>query len=222
MNTNRIEHNPIDSLIAFWRKGINKPILFSILFWTWVICTTFWIETASVHTIQQDIPNQNYSRISFSNLHFVQDNSEGAQLTLTAPSAAFESDTQEMRIDNPTIQWSDSVSGNVCDASGSQGVFYSQQMDSPLPSVFRYLVLSGTATIQGRNSRVDSQAVIFDNERRLFVIPGTFDMQKGSVKFNYKQMYYDPIKDKILPLGGLTDENSELKRLIQTIGTTNP
>lgn len=202
--------------------GQHKNRFFSVLFWIWVVIATFWIETASVQSIASISVEQKYSQLLFKNIVFRQTNSDNSQISLASPQAAFHSESGEMHVDHPSLSWVDTVSGRVMSATSEKGIFHAEMTESALPSTFRYLILSGSATVQGANSRVDSNVMLFDNEKRLFLFPGSFRFHQNKMSLSKEKMLYDPIKDKASPLGDLVKNDPELNSLFQTIGTDKP
>lgn len=203
------------------RKGNLNSLVFALSFWGWVFLVSVWIENAPVQSVLSYTPKEKYSQILFHQPGFTQTNEEGMQVTLSAIQARFDSESREMIVDRPTIQWQNPAQSKIVNATGERGLFYAEASESGLPAAFRYLIVSGSATVQGINSRVDSDTMIFDNEKRLFAFPGRFTFQKGNVKLDYQKMYYDPIQDKPAPLGAFLNE-PELQTLLKTIGTSKP
>lgn len=222
MNINARSADTILALLQRFPKENCKLGLFSVFFWCWVICVSFWIENASLLSIPNDTPEQKYSQIDFQGINFHQTNSMGALVSLTASKAIFDSVTGKMDIDQPIVEWQNTASAKIISASSQKGVFYSELTESSLPSAFRYIILSGSAAVQGENSRVDSETMLFDNEKRFFIFPGPFQFKQGKKNILSKGMYYDPFKDKTKLLSELLKVDPELLPLINSIGKTKP
>lgn len=192
---------------------------FSLIFWAWIALVTIWIESIPPQNLISNNPTQKYSQIKFRNMEFRQSNAEDLAVTLDAPNTLYDSENKEMLIDRPVMQWTNPASGKIVSASSQEGIFHAETAESALPAAFHYIILNGSAAVQGVNSRVDSNVMIFDNEKRLFLFPGPFTFHKGNLKLEYKEMYYDPIQDKPSPFDDSMKNDPELQKILGSIGT---
>lgn len=200
----------------------SKLGIFAFFFWMWVVCVSLWIDTEPVQSVPEGSREQKFSQINFKDIQFEQTNSDGALVSLKSSDAKFDSETGKMTIAQPTLEWQNAANGKVVSASSQTGEFYAELTETALPSTFRYIILSGSAAVQGENSRVDSDRMIFDNEKRFFIFPGSFTFKKGKLSLQNKRMCFDPLKDKTPSLDNLLKSDPELQTFIQTIGQAKP
>ncbi|MGC9328414.1 MAG: hypothetical protein ACP5I1_12335 [Candidatus Hinthialibacter sp.] len=179
---------------------------------------SIWIEFIPPQKLISNNPTQKFSQIKFRNMEFRQSNAESHVVTLTAPNTLYDSEDKSMTIDRPSMQWMNPASGKIVSASSQEGVFHAETSESAMPAAFHYIILSGSAVVQGVNSRVDSDIMIFDNEKRLFLFPDPFTFHKGNLKLEYQEMYYDPIQDKPSPLDDSMKNDPELQKILASIG----
>lgn len=184
-------------------KSINwsgiKANLTTLLFWGWVVVVSVWIEETSV-----DDPKMSYtdssSEIHFAGMHYEQQDLKGTRLILTSPKANYLSETKQIVINHPKLQWS---SGDtVVKATGTIGLFDTNVDYSAMPSELMQLELKNGAFVEGMRFKVDSERIIFDNTRRRFLLPEPFSFQQedgtqGQSPGGYE---YDPVKDEFHPV----------------------
>lgn len=199
-----------------------KTNLFPGLFWIWVVGVSIWIETSPIQSVLSNVVEKKYSQITFTGMHFEQINSDGALVQLKAPSALFNSDTRQLTLTQPEIQWNDSAHDQIVSASSSLGRFSAQLSESALPSAFHYLILSGSAAVFSGTSRVDSETMLFDNDNRMFIFPVPFSFQQGKTKLQHSRMYFEPSKrQNVYPLDDLLKKNPNLKPILESLEPTS-
>ncbi len=211
--------NILQSLTNFHFKKAMILAPFPIFFWAWVLCITFWIESASVHTVPTEVIQKSFSQIDFTDIHYMQDDQNDVQVTMNAPKAQYSSKNEEFILDNPSLKWHKASDSHIISASAFKGNFYAKKSASDLPSAFEYIILSGSATFSRDKIRIDSETMIFDNDKRFFVFPGPFTFIKDKDKpRQYSKMYYDPVENACVQIDDLYDDNPSIKQILKKGG----
>ncbi len=191
---------------------------FPILFWVWVLCITFWIESTTVHTVSES-SQQSFSQIDFSNIHYMQGDQKETQVTMSAPKAEYSSENSEFIVDYPCLTWRKASDSSIISASAIKGNFYAEDSTSDLPSAFQFIILSGSAAFSRDKIRIDSETMIFDNDKRFFLFPGQFTFFKDkSTPMQSSKMYYDPVENACIQINDLYDDNLKIKEILQKGG----
>lgn len=181
---------------------VTKIPWLPVLFWSWVVLVSFWIENTSVsNPSHSDVEPQTI--LQFEHFRFEQREMNGPQIILHAPSALYSSENQEIFMNGPTLQWT--YEEQVYSATGTRGTFFTRDTLTAFPSDFEMLELSEGAQAQGQGWFVDSQRMFFNNKQRIFVLPEPFEIQRiSNNKESRAQMkggyYYNPANDDLIQL----------------------
>lgn len=226
-NKNHFEPNPTLSL---WLLSIKnhewiRNLAWPLIFWSWVLLVTVWLETLSLRAMYQDSGDKNSSSIVFRRILFQQSQQNESRISMQSTQAIYDNQSGQFLIEQPFIQYyqqkPDSLlSELVFSATGNMGYFTAQQTDSAFPSDFRFLTLTDGTQIHAvnMNSRVDSESVLFDNNTRLFYFPDQFRFQREKMgKGQSEKMVFNPIDGSMAPFDIESVSDQPLVRKIKEI-----
>ena len=218
---NNLFNNISQSITNFQFKKAMMLAPLPIFFWAWVLCITFWIESTTVHTVPTEVTQ--VSQIDFTGIHYMQGGQNDAQVIMNAPTASYSSENDEFIVDMPTLTWQKASDSQIISVSAIKGNFYAEQTASDLPSAFKSIILSGSATLSTDEVRIDSETMIFDNDTRFFIFPGSFTFYKDkSTSYPLNKMYFDPIAEKCNPISQLLKDNPNIMEILKKGGFNQP
>lgn len=169
------------------------------LFWLWVAGVSGWIHFASVREVEIPAATTKYSNIHFIQMQFEQIYSGNTLLSVESHDAQFDSETKQLRMSEPRLQWKKGEEGVLYTAQGKIGKVTTEiTTDTALPADFRYLELGEGVHIEGKNSSVDSTRSMFDNKTQLFYFPESSTMHWEGMEMKHKGgMVYNPLMKKL-------------------------
>jgi hypothetical protein len=183
--------NPTVMITRFW----------PFVFWIWVVFVSLWIEHAPVREFASPVVEQQFSDFQFKQMRFEQREEDNSLLVVESPDARFHSKEKHFYLVEPRLEWIGKKEDDVFSATGSIGVVSSHLAETALPSEFRILELSQGASLKKGDTSIDSERMLYDNEKRLFYFPDTCTIKKANaIQSRMKGMVYDPLMEKISPM----------------------
>ncbi len=178
-----------------------KAYVWPVLFWSWVVWVSLWIEHAPVREFVPPSSTQKFSDFQFTDMRFEQRDEDHSLLVVESPDARFHSSRKHFYLVDPVLTWQGKEDDPLFTAEGDVGIVSSHLSDTSLPSEFRILELSGDAHLTRGGRTIDSERMLFDNENRKFYFPDAFiSRQRNGMMSKAKGMSYDPRTNRLMPI----------------------
>ncbi|MGI6454928.1 MAG: hypothetical protein ACOX5R_04825 [bacterium] len=189
-----------------------KNVIWPIVFWSWVILVSFWLDAVSVEEIIPN-PQQQFSNLEFEGMRFEQLEQNELDIIVSAPYSELLEDTSQLMMEQPYITWRSpgkdvitSATAIVFSATAATGIVEIDLNESNLPSEFNNLKMTGGVHAWNETTTIDTETMIFNNEHKYLHVPGPYLLKTPKYvqdAKNAKDMAYDLVNNRMMSLDAL-------------------
>lgn len=181
-----------------------KKKIWPILFWSWMIWVSFWIDRTRFAEPVSTFASQSYSNFSFSTMSFEQRYTDGTYIHVTAQDAKYDDTTNTLDLTFPQLTYKNEKQQKTkIEAKGDKGVIQTAgtEQSSGLPSELVEMVLIGNVYAEGKDKEWSANAnklTFKEKDRKVYFPNDEKKIQIGQRVLNSSaEMIYDLRTEKL-------------------------